>query len=142
MCIPCAGQESHRAPARRFCILATRALERRMTPSARIQAALEALADIQTQRRPAGDALKDWGLAHRFAGSGDRAGIASLVYDALRRKSSAAFLMGEDTPRAVLLGMCKLERGMDADAIARLASSERFAPDPLTEEERKRLSGK
>jgi hypothetical protein len=32
------------------------------------------------RRRPAADALKDWGLAHRFAGSGDRAAIASLVY--------------------------------------------------------------
>src|SRR6185312_16460914 len=110
MCIPCAGQESHRAPARRFCILATRALERRMTPSARIQAALEALADIQTRRRPAAEALKDWGLAHRFAGSGDRAGIASLVYDALRRRSSAAWIMGADTPRAVLIGSLRLQQ--------------------------------
>ena len=31
-------------------------------------AAIEVLADIEDRRRPAGDALKDWGLAHRFAG--------------------------------------------------------------------------
>ncbi len=103
-----------------------------MTPSARLSAAIEVMADIDAQRRPASDALKDWGLKHRFAGSGDRAAIAGLVYDALRRKASAAFLMGEDTPRAVLLGMCRLERGMDVDAIAKLASGERFAPEPLT----------
>jgi 16S rRNA (cytosine967-C5)-methyltransferase len=110
-----------------------------MTPSARLSAAIDVLADIDTQRRPATEALKDWGLKHRFAGSGDRAAIAALVYDALRRKSSAAFLMGADTPRAVVLGMCRLERGMDADAIGKLASGERFAPEPLTAEESERL---
>ncbi len=78
-----------------------------MTPAARISAAIEVLADIEARRRPATDALKDWGLSHRFAGSEDRAAIASLVYDALRRKSSAAWIMGEATPRAVVLGMLK-----------------------------------
>src|ERR1700744_1265398 len=102
-----------------------------MTPSARLSAAIDVLSDIEARRRPATDALKDWGLSHRFAGSGDRAAIAGLVYDALRRRNSAAFLMGEDTPRAVLLGMCRLERGMDADVIARHTSGERFAPEPL-----------
>ena len=60
-----------------------------MTPAARISAAIEVLADIEARRRPAADALKDWGLSHRFAGSGDRAAIAGLVYDALRRKASS-----------------------------------------------------
>jgi 16S rRNA (cytosine967-C5)-methyltransferase len=110
-----------------------------MTPAARISAAIEALADINARRRPAGDVLKDWGLAHRFAGSGDRAAIAGLVYDALRRKASAAYVMGEDTPRAALLGMLRLERKMDVDAIAKLADGGRFAPAPLTDAERARL---
>ena len=78
-----------------------------MTPAARISAAIEVLADIEARRRPAIDALKDWGLSHRFAGSKDRAAIASLVYDALRRKASAAWIMGEATPRAVVLGMLR-----------------------------------
>ncbi|TAL76704.1 MAG: MFS transporter, partial [Beijerinckiaceae bacterium] len=47
-----------------------------MTPGARIAAAIEILADIETRRRPASDALKDWGLSHRFAGSKDRAALA------------------------------------------------------------------
>jgi len=76
-----------------------------MTPGARLAAAIEILTDIGARRRPAPDTLKDWGLSHRFAGSGDRAGIAGLVYDALRRRASSAYLMGEDTPRATLLGM-------------------------------------
>src|SRR6185312_8566205 len=86
-----------------------------------------------------GDALKDWGLSHRFAGSGDRAAIAGLVYDALRRKASAAWLMGEETPRAVLLGMLRLERGLDLAGVEKLADGGRFAPAPLTEAERARL---
>ncbi|MFL5213757.1 MAG: RsmB/NOP family class I SAM-dependent RNA methyltransferase [Microvirga sp.] len=111
-----------------------------MTPAARLSAAIEVFSDIEARRRPAADALKDWGLAHRFAGSKDRAAIASLVYDALRRKASAAWIMGEASPRGVLLGMLKLQRGLGLDAVAALCSGERFAPAPLKEEERSRLS--
>jgi 16S rRNA (cytosine967-C5)-methyltransferase len=106
-----------------------------MTPSARLSAAIEVFAEIEARRRPAADALKDWGLSHRFAGSGDRAAIAGLVYDALRRKSSAAWLMGEASPRATLLGMLRRERGLDAEAIAALCNGSRYAPSPLTNEE-------
>ena len=111
-----------------------------MTPAARLSAAIEVLADIDARRRPAADALKDWGLSHRFAGSKDRAAIASLVYDALRRKASAAWIMGEGTSRAVALGMLRLQRGQDVEAVATLCSGERFAPAPLTEAERERLA--
>jgi 16S rRNA (cytosine967-C5)-methyltransferase len=110
-----------------------------MTPGARFAAAIEVLSDIDARRRPANDALKDWGLSHRFAGSGDRAAIAGLAYDALRRRASAAYLMGEDTPRAILLGMLQRERGLDADAIARLADGSRYSPAAFTESERARL---
>ena len=110
-----------------------------MTPAARLSAAIEVLADIETRRRPAAETLKDWGIVHRFAGSGDRAAIAGLVYDALRRKASAAFVMGAETARAVLLGMLRLERGCDADAIAKLADGSRFAPEPLSDAESKAL---
>jgi 16S rRNA (cytosine967-C5)-methyltransferase len=110
-----------------------------MTPGARLSAAMEVLADIEARRRPAADALKDWGLAHRFAGSGDRAAIAGLVYDALRRRASSAWLMGADTARAVVLGMLRRERGLATDAIASLADGSRFAPKPLSGEERTRL---
>jgi 16S rRNA (cytosine967-C5)-methyltransferase len=106
-----------------------------MTPSARLSAAIEVLADINAQRRPAADVLKDWGISHRFAGSGDRAAIAGLVYDTLRRKSSSTALMGESTPRAVLLGMLRRERKLNTAAIAALCSGARFAPPPLTQAE-------
>src|SRR5262249_34694900 len=110
-----------------------------MTPGARLSAAIEVLADIDARRRPAADVLKDWGLAHPFAGSGDRAAIAGLVYDALRRKASAAFVMGDVAPRAVVLGMLRLERRMDPSAIARLVEDGRHAPGALRDDERARL---
>jgi len=110
-----------------------------MTPAARLSAAIEVLADIDARRRPAADALKDWGLAHRFAGSGDRAAIAGLTYDALRRRASAAWIMDEGTPRAILLGMLRLERGLEREAIGALCDAGRFAPAPLSEQERSRL---
>jgi 16S rRNA (cytosine967-C5)-methyltransferase len=110
-----------------------------MTPPARLSAAIEVLADIEATRRPAPDALKAWGLGHRFAGSKDRAAIATLVYDALRRRKSAAWLVGDETPRAVALGMLRLMRGMSVDEIEALCSGERFAPEPLSDKERARL---
>ncbi len=110
-----------------------------MTPAARVAAAIEVLSDIEARRRPAADAVKDWGLAHRFAGSGDRAAISALVYDALRRKLSSAWLMGEATPRAELIGALRQTRGRDADAIAALFSGEGHAPAKLTEAENARL---
>ena len=79
------------------------------------------------------------GPAHRFAGSGDRAAIAGLTYDALRRRASSAYLMGADTPRAILLGMLRRERGLASDAIAALADGSRYAPAGLSDEERQRL---
>src|SRR5260370_20284388 len=110
-----------------------------MPPGARLSAAIEVLAEIEAQRGPAAAALKAWGLARRFAGSGDRAAIAGLVYDALRRKASAAFLMGQDAPRALVLGMLRLERKLDGEAIARLCDGAGHSPAPLSAQERAAL---
>jgi 16S rRNA (cytosine967-C5)-methyltransferase len=111
-----------------------------MTPSAQLAAAIEIFADVEGRRRPAQDALKDWGLAHRFAGSGDRAAIASLVYDALRRRASATWIMDDGSPRATLIGMLALERGLAADAIARWCDGSRYGPAKLDEREQARLT--
>jgi 16S rRNA (cytosine967-C5)-methyltransferase len=111
-----------------------------MTPAARLSAAIELIETIDVQRVPASKALKEWGTAHRFAGSGDRAAISGLVWDVLRRRASSAWIMGEDTPRARLLGMLRLERGLNTEAIAALCDGGRFAPASLSEAERSALT--
>ena len=103
-----------------------------MTPGARASAAIEVLADIEGRKRPAAEALKDWGLSHRFAGSSDRAAIGNLVFDALRTRASAAYAMGEDSPRALVLRTLASHWGLGPDGVAALADGGRFAPSPLS----------
>jgi len=102
-----------------------------MTPAARTSAAIEVLADIDQRRRPASEALKDWGFGHRFAGSGDRAAIGNLVFDALRKRASAAYAMGETSPRALVLRTLVTDWGMTPDQVTALCDGSRFAPEPL-----------
>src|SRR6267378_5085606 len=113
-----------------------------MTPAARLSAAIELIDTVDAQRIPAAKALKEWGTAHRYAGSGDRAAVAGLIWDVLRRRASSAWLMDADTPRARVLGMLRLERGMDTEAISNLCHGERFAPEPLSEAERSALTSR
>jgi 16S rRNA (cytosine967-C5)-methyltransferase len=111
-----------------------------MIPAARVAAAIEILNDIEEKRRPAAESIKDWGIAHRFAGSGDRSAIAGLIYDALRRKASSAWIMGETGARAGVIGALKQLRGLSVDEIARLFTGEGHAPPPLSALEQDRLA--
>ncbi len=110
-----------------------------MNSGARLSAAIEILDVIEIQRRPAAEVLKEWGTSHRYAGSKDRAAIGSLVFDSLRVKSSAAYVMDEDSTRSILLGALRDVRGQSASDIATLCSGEGHAPSPLSEAERQRL---
>jgi 16S rRNA (cytosine967-C5)-methyltransferase len=107
-----------------------------MTPGARAAAAIEVLTEIETRKRPAAEALKDWGIAHRFAGSGDRAAIGNLVFDALRTRASAAFAMGEDSPRALVLRTLASSWHMSPAAVAAIVDGTRHSPPPLSAAER------
>jgi 16S rRNA (cytosine967-C5)-methyltransferase len=111
-----------------------------MIPAARVAAAIEILNDIEEKRRPAAESIKDWGIAHRFAGSGDRSAIAGLIYDALRRKASSAWIMGETGARAGVIGALKQLRALSVDEIARLLTGEGHAPPPLSALEQDRLA--
>jgi 16S rRNA (cytosine967-C5)-methyltransferase len=101
----------------------------------RLAAAIEVLEDIARRHRPAADALKDWGLSHRFAGSGDRAAIGNIVYDALRRKRSAGWLLDADTPRALGFGALLLEWNQTPEGLNVALEGDKFAPPPLSEDE-------
>jgi 16S rRNA (cytosine967-C5)-methyltransferase len=111
-----------------------------MIPAARVAAAIEVLTDVEERRRPLGDAVKDWGLGHRFAGSGDRSAIANICFDALRRKSSSAWIMDDPGPRASVIGALKQTRGMDLIALDALFNGQGHAAPELDARERDRIA--
>ncbi|MCG6113814.1 MAG: RsmB/NOP family class I SAM-dependent RNA methyltransferase [Mesorhizobium sp.] len=106
----------------------------------RLAAAIEVLDDMEARHRPASEALRDWGLSHRFAGAGDRAAIGNIVYDALRRKRSAAWLLDAETSRALALGALVLEWGMTPAQIDSQLEGDRFAPALLDDAEKAALA--
>ncbi|WEX77699.1 RsmB/NOP family class I SAM-dependent RNA methyltransferase [Sinorhizobium numidicum] len=106
----------------------------------RLSGAIEVLDDIEKRKRPVADALKDWGLSHRFAGSGDRAAIGNIVYDALRMKLSHAYLMDSDSPTALAHAVMFRQWGFTADALAAELEGDKFAPAPLSAEMTKAFS--
>ena len=107
-----------------------------MRDGGRVAAAIEILDAVLNRHQPVKDALRDWGKAHRFAGSGDRAWISGLVLDALRRRASIRDAMGEDTPRALALGALTFAWGLSGDEIDALFEGDEHAPEALTAAER------
>jgi 16S rRNA (cytosine967-C5)-methyltransferase len=105
----------------------------------RLSAAIEVLSDIEARHRPVKLALKGWGEASRFAGSKDRAFVSGLVLDALRRKRSLGWMMGADTPRAVVLGAVRFSWGWPLERIIEAASEEPHGPEALSADELKAL---
>ncbi len=110
-----------------------------MRPGARLKAAEEVLGDILARHRPAASALADWGKSHRFAGSGDRAAIGTLVYDALRRRNSISARMGSDTPRALALGAASRAFAMTPEEVVAAADGSTYAIAALSEAEQAAL---
>ncbi|MBM1222272.1 RsmB/NOP family class I SAM-dependent RNA methyltransferase [Ponticoccus sp. SC2-23] len=98
-----------------------------MTPGARVQAAIEIL-DAILGGAPAEKALTGWARKSRFAGSKDRAAVRDHVYDALRKRRSAAACGGALTGRALMLGLMRLDGG---DPATRFDGAG-HAPEPLT----------
>lgn len=110
-----------------------------MRDGGRVQGAIEVIDAVLNRHQPVKEALRDWGKAHRFAGSGDRAWISGLVMDALRHRASARFLMGQDTPRAIVLGTLNRAWGLTAEDIVRMFEGDEHAPEALSDPEREAL---
>ena len=100
-----------------------------MTPGARAAAAIAVL-DAVLSGEAAERALTRWARASRFAGSGDRAAVRDLVFDALRCRRSALAASGQagETGRALVLGGAVLA-GRDP---AETFTGQGHAPAPLS----------
>lgn len=106
-----------------------------MKPGGRLQAAIEVLEDVEARKRPVAEALKDWGRNHRFAGSGDRSAIGNIVYDALRKRASHAWKMGDDTPRSLAIAALAFDWNKNVDALQALFAEDAHSPAALSEGE-------
>lgn len=101
-----------------------------MTPAARIQAAIDILGELEKTNQPIDRHLRDWGRAHRFAGSKDRAAIADRIYTIQRRRGWLAWRMGGDAPRTLVIGSLLDEGNLDI-----LFAGGGYGPEPLTDRE-------
>ena len=102
-----------------------------MTPSARLQMAIEILEALETTAQPTDRFLKAWFRTRRFAGSGDRRAIAERVFAVQRHHAALAHRMGDDHPRALMIAAL-LESGEDVEALF----TGGYGPKPLSDTER------
>ena len=107
--------------------------------SGRLAAAIEVITEVTDRHRPVNGALSDWGKAHRFAGSSDRAAIGNIVYDVMRQRALLASVMDSDTPRALVLGCANRVMNISVEELSDLVSA-KHGPGGLTEEETTSLS--
>jgi len=114
-----------------------------MTPPARFQAALELLTEIEATPRPADALASQFFKARRYIGAKDRQEVAGLVYSVLRHRARLGWWLervGHPAgPRALLMAEALLVQRRRADSLAGLFTGAKFAPDPLSEEERRLL---
>ncbi|WP_428642999.1 RsmB/NOP family class I SAM-dependent RNA methyltransferase [Roseibium sp.] len=112
-----------------------------MRDGGRLAAAIEVLTEVETRHRPVQVSLRDWGASHRFAGSGDRTVIGNLVFDAMRNRASLAALMQDSSPRSLILATYAVTWQKGIDALSEVLAGDQHAPEPLNEEEVRKLSG-
>ncbi|HEX4159285.1 MAG TPA: RsmB/NOP family class I SAM-dependent RNA methyltransferase [Rhizomicrobium sp.] len=110
-----------------------------MTPSARLQAAIEILDALEQTNRPADRMLRDWFRVRRYAGAKDRAAIGERVFAVLRRRGELMWRMKSAEPRALVIGGL-LAEGLDGDAIEMLLDGSKYGPAPLSGSERAMLA--
>jgi len=110
-----------------------------MRDAGRLAAAIEVLTHIEERHRPVRMALKNWGESARYAGAKDRAFVSGLVLDALRRRRSLGWRMGDETLRAAALGALRFEWDWPLERVAEAAGEEPHGPGRLTDAERSAL---
>ena len=108
-----------------------------MTPGARLQTAIELLAEIGEGHGAADDVVGGYFRRHRFVGAKDRAAISEHIYSILRHRASIDWwirrLNGNQQPdaRLRLFATLILVEGWEPDVLARACDGDRFRPNPL-----------
>ncbi|MDX2028792.1 MAG: RsmB/NOP family class I SAM-dependent RNA methyltransferase [Alphaproteobacteria bacterium] len=111
-----------------------------MTPSARLQAVLDLLEEIETTPRPADALVSAYFRARRYIGSKDRAYASTTLYDVLRHHARFTWWLEQKTntqpsPRARLLAYLTLVQEKAPEQIAELFNGSKFSPSRLDKNE-------
>jgi len=110
-----------------------------MTPAARVQAAIDVLADIAAIPRPADALLSGFFRSRRYIGAKDRAVIAARVYQVLRRHARLSWWLerngAEPTPRSLVIADLLLGDGETATSVFPHFDGSRYGPKRLTSDE-------
>lgn len=109
-----------------------------MTPAGQLAAAIDLLALIEGDPRPADAVANHFFRTRRFIGGGDRRAISTLVWGVLRARRHLGWWLdycrAPQTPR-LLLGVQALFSGQTPYKIATAFVSGRYGPPPLEAEE-------
>ena len=105
-----------------------------MTPSARVQSAIEILDGVIAAARnngaPADRLISEWFRTRRFAGSGDRRAVRELVYNAIRSCGPVP-----ESGRAAMLRLANVRLADGDGALAELFDGGKHAPAPILPDE-------
>ncbi len=116
-----------------------------MTPGARVAAAIDVLAVIDTGERPADDVAADYFRRRRYIGAKDRTHIAGHVYAVLRHRASLDWWIRKYPvdigPRSRVLAALVLIEGWRAETVAACCDGDRYRPPPPSEAEERLVRG-
>jgi 16S rRNA (cytosine967-C5)-methyltransferase len=109
-----------------------------MTPAGQLAAAIDLLALIEADPRPADAVANHFFRTRRFIGGGDRRAVSTLVWGVLRARRHLGWWLdychAPQTPR-LLLALQGLFTGQTPNKIAMAFCAGRYGPPPLTPEE-------
>ncbi len=116
-----------------------------MLPGARIQAAIELLAEIEATPRPAEAVIRSYFRKRRYAGAKDRRTVKQHVYDILRRQARLDWRLANtaagqhSSPRARIIADLAVSNDLRLPEIKALFNGEGYAPSTLSEAEQKTI---
>lgn len=108
-----------------------------MTPTARVQDAIDLIEKILISPRPADGAVLAFFRGRKFVGAKDRRAISDQVWRIQRHRARLMWMLGSEAPHARLFIIADMiaNEGMSVDRITSLFSGKRFGPGPLSSHE-------
>jgi 16S rRNA (cytosine967-C5)-methyltransferase len=112
-----------------------------MTPSARIQAAIELLAEVIATPRPADGTASAYFRTRRFIGSKDRQAVSGRLWRIMREYHRLAWWIAqagcEVNARTFVVADLMFEKECTLAEIHEIFSGGKYAPEPLSRDEKK-----